>query len=160
MFDLINTNYTIVLVFPPQQIYCITLCIPLRLVLGRYLAQTGALVQHSVSAENLPQTTPPYSAPTRRTKPAETQHLSVRRAENFTTMMNNAQRWCCGDPYLFTERLALYEGGCGISSNPANQGGEQSSISMVTQGILHENFIKRITNTVGAAVFVVVYDEW
>lgn len=46
--------------------------------------------------------------------------------------------WCLGDPYLCTQRLALYKRGCGISSNPANQGGEQTTISMVTQGILHE----------------------
>lgn len=46
--------------------------------------------------------------------------------------------WCWGDPYLRTQGLALYKRGRGISSNPANQRGEQTPISMVTQGILHE----------------------
>lgn len=40
------------------------------------------------------------------------------------------------DPHLHAQRLALYEWRRGISCNPANQRGEQTPISMVTQGIL------------------------
>ena len=52
--------------------------------------------------------------------------------------------WCWGDPHLRTQGLALYKRGRGVSSNPANQRGEQTPISMVTQGILHEVMEKTI----------------
>lgn len=42
------------------------------------------------------------------------------------------------DRHLRAQRLALDEGRRGISCDPANQGGEQTPISMVTQGILCE----------------------
>lgn len=53
--------------------FCVCVCIPLRLVLGKCSALPGAHVQHSVSAENLPQTCPPYLVPARRTKPTNTE---------------------------------------------------------------------------------------
>lgn len=60
--------------------------------------------------------------------------------ENSTTMIKSASTYCerFGDPYLHTQGLALYKWGRGIASDPTNQRGEQTPISVVTQGILHE----------------------
>lgn len=51
----------------------VCVCIPLRLVLGKRWGLTAAHFQHSVSAENHPQTRPPYSAPAKRTIPTNKQ---------------------------------------------------------------------------------------
>ena len=60
--------------------------------------------------------------------------------ENYTTMIKSmciySQRF--GDPYLRTQGLALDKWGCGIAGDPTNQRGEQTPISVITQGILHE----------------------
>lgn len=117
----------------------VCVCIPLRLVLGKCWGLTAAHFQHSVSAENHPQIRPPYSAPAKRTIPTKTQTPTKSvSTQNFTNMIksSSASCWRRRDVYLRAQGLALYEWGRGISSNPANQRGEQTPISVVTQGIL------------------------
>lgn len=67
--------------------------------------------------------------------------------DNYKTIMTESslktslhlKYWCFEYTYLCTEGLALDKGGRCISRNPVNQGREQTTVSMVTQGILYEN---------------------
>lgn len=59
--------------------------------------------------------------------------------ESSIKILLHLRYWCFEYTYLCTEGLALDKRGCGISRNPVNQGREQTTFSMVTQGILYEN---------------------